>query len=145
MLWMTKKIDYAFLALHVLLNRDDDSVLRVTEISKVWSVPQKFLSKIMKDLVDAGIVKSKYGPGGGYVLGQKPAEVTFRKVIEAVEGPIYLLKCIKEDPGCAHYDNCPQINAWADLQKGLVALLESKTIEALVDAPVGAQKSGSVV
>lgn len=136
MLWMTKKIDYAFLALHVLLNRDDDSVLRVTEISKVWSVPQKFLSKIMKDLVDAGIVNSKYGPGGGYVLGMKPHEVTFRSVIEAVEGPIYLLKCIKEDPGCGHFDTCPQINAWSDLQQDLVKLLESKTLEALVDASV---------
>jgi len=136
MLWMTKKIDYAFLALHVLLNQKDESVLRVTEISKVWSVPQKFLSKIMKDLVDAEIVKSKYGPGGGYVLGRKPHEITFRNVIEAVEGPIYLLKCIKEDPGCVHFDTCPQINAWSDLQKDLVQLLESKTLEALVDAPV---------
>jgi len=139
MLWMTKKIDYAFLALHVLLNRDDDRVLRVTEISKVWSVPQKFLSKIMKDLVDADIVHSKYGPGGGYILGKKPGEVTFRHVIEAVEGPIYLLKCIKEDPGCEHFATCPQINAWSDLQKDLVKLLESKTLEALVDVPVPAR------
>jgi Rrf2 family iron-sulfur cluster assembly transcriptional regulator len=138
MLWMTKKIDYAFLALHVLLNRDDNSVLRVTEISKVWNVPQKFLSKIMKDLVDADIVKSKYGPGGGYVLGKKPPEVTLRNVIEAVEGPIYLLKCIKEDPGCEHFDTCPQISAWSDLQNDLVKLLESKTLEALMDAPVPA-------
>lgn len=139
MLWMTKKIDYAFLALHVLLNRDDDTVLRVTEISKVWNVPQKFLSKIMKDLVDANIVHSKYGPGGGYILGKKPGEVTFRHVIEAVEGPIYLLKCIKEDPGCEHYETCPQIHAWSDLQKDLVTLLESKTLEALVDVPVPAR------
>jgi len=138
MLWMTKKIDYAFLALHVLLNQKDDSVLRVTEISKVWSVPQKFLSKIMKDLVDAGIVKSKYGPGGGYVLGMTAEEVTFRNVIEAVEGPIYLLKCIKEDPGCEHYDKCPQINAWSDLQQDLVKLLETKNLSALVDTPVAA-------
>ncbi len=136
MLWMTKKIDYAFLALHVLLNQEDKNVLRVTEISSVWNVPQKFLSKIMKDLVDANIVKSKYGPGGGYVLGKKPHEVTFRDVIEAVEGPIYLLKCIKEDPGCEHYDRCPQIHAWSDLQDDLVKLLESKNLEALVDAPV---------
>jgi len=136
MLWMTKKIDYAFLALHVLLNQEDEHVLRVTEISKVWNVPQKFLSKIMKDLVDAGIVKSKYGPGGGYVMGLKPGEVTFRRVIEAVEGPIYLLKCIKEDPGCEHYDTCPQINAWSDLQQDLVKLLESKTLEALIDIPL---------
>lgn len=136
MLWMTKKIDYAFLALHVLLNQKDDSVLRVTEISKVWSVPQKFLSKIMKELVDAGIVISKYGPGGGYVLGMKPADVTFRNVIEAVEGPIYLLKCIKEDPGCEHFANCPQIHAWSDLQTDLVKLLESKSLEALVDSPM---------
>jgi Rrf2 family protein len=136
MLWMTKKIDYAFLALHVLLNQKDESVLRVTEISKVWSVPQKFLSKIMKDLVDAEIVRSKYGPGGGYVLGKKPEDITFRNVIEAVEGPIYLLKCIKEDPGCEHFDTCPQINAWSELQQDLVKLLESKTLEALVDAPV---------
>ncbi len=136
MLWMTKKIDYAFLALHVLLNQENEHVLRVTEISKVWNVPQKFLSKIMKDLVDAGIVKSKYGPGGGYVLGMKPADVTFRSVIEAVEGPIYLLKCIKEDPGCEHFETCPQINAWSDLQKDLVTLLESKSLEALVDSPM---------
>jgi Rrf2 family iron-sulfur cluster assembly transcriptional regulator len=136
MLWMTKKIDYAFLALHVLLNQEDRSVLRVTEISKVWNVPQKFLSKIMKDLVDADIVKSKYGPGGGYVLSMKAHEVTFRSVIEAVEGPIYLLKCIKEDPDCEHFETCPQIHAWSELQQDLVQLLESKNLEALVDTPV---------
>ena len=53
MLWLTKKIDYAFLALHVLLTRGNGETVRVTEIAEEWDVPQKFLSKIMKDLVDA--------------------------------------------------------------------------------------------
>lgn len=132
MLWMTRKVDYALLALHVLLCRGGDGqAVRVTEISRTWEVPQKFLSKIMKDLVDARIVRSKYGPGGGYVLAKRPEHISFRDVIEAVEGPIYLQACVKGDPDCGRYHECPQLDTWYELQKELLRLLESKTLDRL--------------
>lgn len=92
---ITQETDYAVRIVYCLarcgIRRDAKS------ISAEMSVTPRFCLKILGKLVQSGLVKSYKGTGGGYELAAPPAEVTLRSVIEAVEGPYRLSRCIGED------------------------------------------------
>jgi Rrf2 family protein len=58
------------------------------EIAQAHNIPERFLLKVLKPLVSAGLLYSVKGPRGGYRLAKAPKEITMLDVIEAVEGPI---------------------------------------------------------
>lgn len=96
---ITLEADYAvrmveFLA--ALQSRQDAGT-----IAENTNVPQRFCLKILRNLAAAGIVKSYKGSRGGYELAAPPEQVTLRQVIEAVEGPYQLSRCVGKEHDCA--------------------------------------------
>lgn len=78
-----------------------------SEIASKTRVTEKFCLKILRKLVSQGIVKSFKGIGGGYELNKKPEEITLKEVIETIEGPIVLSRCLQDDFNCEHnHSNC---------------------------------------
>lgn len=63
------------------------------EIAETQNVPRKYLELILLDLKRGGLVASRRGPGGGYVLARPPSEIDFAEVIRLVDGPIALVPC----------------------------------------------------
>ena len=63
------------------------------EIAETQSVPRKYLELILLDLKRGGLVASRRGPGGGYVLARPPHKINFAEVIRLVDGPIALVPC----------------------------------------------------
>ena len=64
----------------------DGTILSLT-IAKEYSIPLEYLHKILQQLCKAGILKSKRGPRGGFVIGRDPSEITLLQIIEAIDGP----------------------------------------------------------
>src|SRR3989442_11040868 len=91
---VSRKVDYALRAVIYLSLQKDGHPVPVGEIAEHRRIPRTFLEKIVKDLIRAGIVTSHRGAHGGYVLARRPECVSFRDVIEAVEGPISLNVCV---------------------------------------------------
>ena len=98
MLALTKKTEYALIAL-TCLSRAEDRWVSAREIAGQYKVPLPLLMNIMKTLTQRGIVRSVRGARGGYVLALPPAEITLEKLILAVEGPVCLTQCIAERDG----------------------------------------------
>ena len=84
-----RKIEYALRAMIYLADRPS-GVARGTEIAKHEHIPKYYLEKVIRDLMRRGLVHARRGPGGGYQLARKADTVTFRDIIEAVEGPTTL-------------------------------------------------------
>src|SRR4051812_14769720 len=92
---VSRKIDYALRAvIHLANEESSDRACSVAEIATRELIPRQFLEKIVQELIHKGLVRSRRGPRGGYVLARSAEEVTFREVIEAVEGPISLNACV---------------------------------------------------
>src|SRR5207247_7364074 len=92
---VSRKIDYALRAVIHLANEEtSDRACSVAEIASRERVPRQFLEKIIRELIHKGLVRSRRGPHGGYVLARPADQVTFREVIEAVEGAISLYVCL---------------------------------------------------
>ena len=126
---VSRKADYAVRALSFLAGRTDDGLVLISEIAGVVSVPQPFLSKIMRELVDAGIVESQPGRGGGYRLARAASLVSFRQIIEAVEGPVHMVPCQEDASPCLMAESCTQVPVWDRIRLRMLEVFAEYTLE----------------
>ena len=84
---VSRKVDYALRAAIHLARQDSGSPISLGEISSHEGIPKKFLEKIIQDLIHAGLVQSRRGAHGGYLMARPSEEISFKDVMEAVEGP----------------------------------------------------------
>jgi Rrf2 family protein len=128
-LQVSRKVDYALRAVIHLANEEThDRACSVSQIAARERVPRQFLEKIVQQLIHKGLVRSRRGPHGGYVLGRSADQLTFRDVIEAVEGPISLNVCVGEHPDCFLLGACGMNRVWAEGQRRVMDLFENTTI-----------------
>ncbi len=109
---ISRKIDYGLRAMIYLASIPQDAVVPFREIARQMDVPEDFLAKILKTLVDQGLVRSTRGPHGGYALARPPAAISFLDVIEAVEGPVALNVCLDGEDACGHTSACTMVEVW---------------------------------
>jgi Rrf2 family protein len=94
-------------------------------------VPEDFLAKILKQLVDHGLARSARGPHGGYTLGRPAEEVSFLDVIEAVEGPVALNVCLDGDDACEREARCTMVSVWRSGQEKMLEVYRSAKLSEL--------------
>ena len=144
---ISRKIDYGLRAMIYLASLPSGSVVPFREIARQMEVPEDFLAKILKTLVDQGLVKSARGPHGGYALGRSPADISFLDVIEAVEGPVALNVCLDGDDACGRSGTCTMVSVWKAGQERMLdvyrqAKLSGLTLKPDDPAPVGLVQLG---
>ena len=93
---LTKKSKYGLKAL-ILLTRDRArGPLSIAELAERERIPKKFLELILLDLKRRGILQSRKGPGGGYLLGRAPDQISLGEVIRILDGPLALVPCVSQ-------------------------------------------------
>jgi len=125
----SRKVDYALRAMGYLASLPRDRVCLVKEISETQCIPRDFLSKILKDLVNRGLLRSHLGPGGGYSLARDPKSITFLEVHEAIEGSLLVMDCGQGEALCSQADGCTQLPVWRELERTIHGLFARITIE----------------
>ncbi|MBI5069644.1 MAG: Rrf2 family transcriptional regulator [Deltaproteobacteria bacterium] len=127
---ISRKIDYGLRAMIYLASIPDGAVVPFREIGRKMSVPEDFLAKILKHLVDRGLVRSTRGPRGGYALGRPAADISFLDVIEAVEGPVALNVCL-DDEGCGREPSCTMASVWREGQEKMLEVYRQARLSQL--------------
>jgi len=126
---VSRKVDYALRAvIHLADAEAAERICSVGEISSKERIPRQFLEKIVQELIHKGLVRSRRGPHGGYVLARPADKMTFRDVIEAVEGPIALNNCTGDHADCSLIGACGMERIWREGQRRVMDLFESTTI-----------------
>jgi Rrf2 family iron-sulfur cluster assembly transcriptional regulator len=102
----------------------------VRDIAERTGLPQPYLEQILLALKGAGLVKSKRGVGGGYVLARTPEEITLAQIISAVDGPIVAGDFGEphENGDCDHEGQCILLGVWADVGERIREELQSLTL-----------------
>ena len=93
---ISQKAKYALRALVALVKAPPETSLMISEISKAQAIPKKFLEQILLELKRAGIVMSRRGRLGGYVLLRPADKLTFGEVLRLIDGPIAPLPCLSK-------------------------------------------------
>jgi Rrf2 family iron-sulfur cluster assembly transcriptional regulator len=132
--------DYASRALLSLALHDDGSgPTSVRDIADRTGLPQPYLEQILLALKGAGLVRSKRGVGGGYVLARAPEEITLGQIVSAVDGPIVAGDFGEphKDGACDHEGQCVLLAVWADVGSHMRSHLDSFTLADMVDRARG--------
>jgi Rrf2 family protein len=137
--------DYASRALLSLaLHGEGTTPTSVRDIAVRTGLPQPYLEQILLALKGAGIVKSKRGVGGGYVLASPPDTIRLSQIVSAVDGPIVAGDFGEphQDGACEHEGQCALLAVWADMSSHMRAYLDSFTLSDMVQRARGAGSDG---
>jgi len=114
------RTDLAVRALRHLADLDDAPS---RELAERLGTSSGFLTQILNPLVQAGILTSSRGPGGGYRFGVDPAGLSILDVIETVEGPTDDGRCVLQDAECPRQELCAMHDAWVSARGSLTETL----------------------
>lgn len=122
--------DYASRALLSLALHPDSAPTSVREIAERTALPQPYLEQILLALKGAGLVRSKRGIGGGYILAREPAEILLSEIVRAVDGPITAGDFGEPhtDGACDHEGQCALLAIWAASGAHMREFLDSFTL-----------------
>ena len=131
--------DYACRALLSLTLRDTEGPTSVRDIAERTALPQPYLEQILLALKGAGLVRSKRGVGGGYVLARPPEEILLSSILAAVDGPITLGDFGEphEDGACDHEGQCVLLAIWKQAGEVMREHLSGYTLESIADVARG--------
>jgi Rrf2 family protein len=129
---ISRRTDYGVRVILDLATLPHTQRASTQEIAERQSIPSPFLAKIISQLSLAGLVTTFRGAGGGVTLARPPSEISLLHVIEALEGPIRLNRCLVEPNTCPKDGHCPVHPIWAKAQTDLTELLGVTTFESLV-------------
>jgi Rrf2 family protein len=132
---ISRKIDYAIRAMIHLAGVPDGKVVPFREIGRQMEVPEDFLAKILKTLVDHGIVRSTRGPHGGYRLARPAEAISVLEIIEAAEGPIAINVCLDDDDACSRQSVCNMSAVWREGQERMLDVFRRTSLSSLADRP----------
>ena len=104
MLKITKKVEYALIAIRHL-QENQDKLVPVSDISASYGIPREILAKTLQKLANSNVIESYKGPSGGYKVTNKVAKITLNDFFEILEGPTAIMDCYFQD-GCDHLNSC---------------------------------------
>jgi len=131
--------DYAFrIAAYLAGTYGRGETVSTRVLSKDNQVPAALTSKILQKLAAAGLVNSTMGPKGGFRLAKDPDRISFGELIEAIQGPISVNKCLMGGYRCPLKDRCPARCKLAPLQGQINAYLKELTLKEFI---CGAEKN----
>ena len=140
---ISQKAKYALRALVALGRARNGEPVMIAEISRSQAIPKKFLEQILLELKRAGIVVSRRGRAGGYVLLREPGEITFGEVLRLIDGPIAPLPCLsriayRRCADCGDEGACEVRHVFARVAEATRGVLDTTSLaDAMArDAPV---------
>jgi Rrf2 family protein len=128
MLRLSKKADYALMAMKHLAQKRDVSSTSAREIAEQYDIPIELMAKVLQRLVRMGLLASTQGTRGGYTLGRPPAAINVVDVIEAIDGPFTVTACSTEKNDCEQYSKCSIRDPLWQIRERIAAALGTVTI-----------------
>jgi Rrf2 family protein len=137
---ISQRAKYALRALVALVETPAGEPLMISEISRRKAIPKKFLEQILLELKRAGIVDSRRGRLGGYVLARPPERVTFGEVLRLIDGPVAPLPCLskiayRRCADCADESACEIRHVFARVAVATRDVLDTTTLRDAVRLP----------
>jgi Rrf2 family protein len=102
------------------------------EIATSMRIPEKYLARILADLVRSGLISATAGREGGYELGRPPSQICLLDVVDAAEGKIELRECVLRGIPCGEGDTCAVHDAWSTAQEAMMRQLRRTTFAEIV-------------
>ncbi len=101
-------------------------------ISERQNISEYYLEQLFSPLRKANLIKSIRGAQGGYILSNSPDKITVAEIMEVLEGPVEISDCLEEGV-CSNIDCCATRLLWARIKDSIDSVMESTTLQDMVD------------
>jgi Rrf2 family transcriptional regulator, cysteine metabolism repressor len=132
---LTKKASYGLIAAVELARAPSDTPRSAAWIADRYRLPIPFIEKILHELKQAGLVASRQGRTGGYILSASPERVSVRRVLESLGEGLDLVDCLDGGTSCRLTGVCPTQGAWRTINDGFRDLLDRTSLADLRGGP----------
>ena len=106
MLRLSKKADYALIAMKHLAIRPDAASISAREIAEQYDIPIELMAKVLQRLARNGLLTSHQGTRGGYTLSKPTTAISVADIIQAIDGPLTVTACSTDDEQCEQFTKC---------------------------------------
>ncbi len=104
---LSKRAKYGLRALVYLARHKGEGPIQIRDISENLKIPRKFLEAILLDLRNEGMLQSRKGKEGGYLMERSPDTITVGKIIRFIDGPLAAVPCVSQT-AYARCNDCPE-------------------------------------
>jgi Rrf2 family protein len=134
---LSSRTKYAIHSLIYLAHRFGGALVAIRDISEAERIPRKFLEAILLDLKGDGILISRPGPSGGYMLRIPPDKLSLGRIIRVLEGPLALTPCVSVNNystcvDCRSEAECSLKLAMKQVRDATAAILDGLTLKELM-------------
>ncbi len=131
--------EYGLRAALYLASLEDDpaeegaAYVSIRQISDALDISPSFLTKVLQQLTQAGLMQSLRGPKGGVALARPVGEILIKDLVVAIDGPGLFSECVLGLPGCGEEKPCPLHDSWVTERERLERLFERMSLADLAD------------
>ena len=137
MLRLSKKADYALMAMKHLAVRPDAASASAREIAEAYDIPVELMAKVLQRLARRGLLRSHQGTRGGYRLSRPSTAISVADIIQAIDGPLTVTACSTEAENCGQYAKCSVRDPlWRIKDRILSALATCSLQEVASESPI---------
>ncbi len=124
---------YGIRAVLELAQNYQNGPLQLKIIAGRQDISLKYLEQIMAMLKSGNFIRSIRGPRGGYILAKAPDQIKLSDVFDCLEGTVTTVECVEDDNYCARHVDCMVRQLWVQVQQAVRSVLQSVTLQDLVD------------
>jgi Rrf2 family protein len=143
MLKLTKKADYALMAMKHLAEHAGQRALSAKDVAVSYGIPAEALAKILQRLAKAGLLHSLHGTNGGYRLARSANTISAFEVIQAIDGPLFITSCVTVRGECDQTDRCTIREPLRKVNESIEAVLRRIKISHMREEPETASSDTS--
>jgi len=130
---LSTRTRYGMRAVLELAENYGNGPLQLKIIAQHQEISVKYLEQLMAVLRSAGFVRSIRGSKGGYLLAKAPEQIKLSDIFHCLEGPVVTVECVDNESYCTRTNDCVARQIWIEVQKAVMGVLQSITLQNLVD------------
>ncbi len=147
---LTMKTKYALKALAVLANAPQGQPMLISHLAEQEEIPLKFLQLILRELKQHGVLQSRKGRGGGYMLARPANKISLSSLIRILDGPIAPVPCLSKTAyrrceGCKDEETCGVRLILREAHEKMLRVLDVRTLADLAQMTRGAETDAIAV
>ena len=136
MLRLSKKSDYALMAMKHLATRCDAASASAREIAEQYDIPVELMAKVLQRLARRGLLTSHQGTRGGYRLSKAASAISVADIIQAIDGPLTVTACSSEAENCGQFAKCSVRDPLWRIKDRILSALATCSLQEVATEPV---------
>jgi FeS assembly SUF system regulator len=142
MLKLSKKADYALIAVRHLATHGVEQSHSASDIAETYGISAPILAKVLQRLAKHGLVTARHGSSGGYQLARHPKDISALEVISAVDGPLMITSCVTSHGACDQSNTCTVREPLRKVNESISQVLRAITISQMTEESPEAELVG---